>query len=79
MGIYKGGRCFIAATKKLQQRTKKSKAPPRSCTGARPAVPGFAFVNLHKRRSAARLSGSAGVVIISYNRNISGTSDHFPG
>lgn len=70
---------FIAVTKKLQQRAKKSKAPPRSRTRACPTVPGFMFVNLHNGRSTAPGFGSAGVVIISYNRNISGTSGHFPG
>ena len=70
---------FFAVTKKLQQRAKKSKEPPRSCAGVRPVVPSFVFVNLHKGRSAAPGFGSAGVVIISYNRNISGTSGYFTG
>ena len=70
---------FFAATKKLQQMAKKSKEPPRSRTRARPTVPGFMFVNLHNGRSAAPGFGFAGVVIISYNRNISGTSGYFTG
>ena len=70
---------FFAVTEKLQQRAKKSKAPPRSCTRARPTAPGFVFVDLHKGRSAAPGFGSAGVVIINYNRNTSGINGKLPG
>ena len=70
---------FFTVTKKLQQRAKKSKEPPRSCAGVRPVVPGFVFVNLHKGRSAAPGFGSAGVVIINYNRNTSGINGKLPG
>lgn len=70
---------FFAVTKKLQQMAKKIKAPPRSCAGVRPTDPGFMFVNLHNGRSTAPGFGSASVVIISYNRNTSGTSGHLPG
>ena len=70
---------FFAVTKKLQQRAKKSKEPPRSCTEARPTAPSFMFVNLHKGGSAAPGFGSAGVVIITYNHNISGKRGGFLG
>ena len=70
---------FFAVTEKLQQRTKKSKASPQSCTGARPTAPGFMFVNLHKGGSAAPGFGSVGVAIIIYNHNISGKRGGFLG